>query len=222
MTYELYFDKNKGTTCSRPNWIDDKGKPVADALLRTKGIYPVKQIQAGQDELLHQVNWLPIAEWPLVRGVYHRTQVKTDRDMLAVQIETHGRIDKAAELARGALLTPGSGQALEYLRTEAEARAAGQATEAIDLDAFPMLKAEVFARRMVEPDLSIDAIVDDVIAAADLALQIGTAIKQVRRTAKVLVEMAEQPETCRKVLDWANEAFSEIPKTGTFPSFENN
>lgn len=216
MTHSLYFDEAAGRTCSRPKWFDDEGQPLTDDQLREQRIFPVQQIQAEVDLLLHKVEWQDPKNWPLVDGVYQRTQIVTNKPLLSVQFEALELVDAAAEAARSAMLTPGSGQTLEYQRTEAEARAW---TEGANIADFPMLKAELDAMKLVDAGATIDDIVAEAIANADLWLKVGAAIKQVRRSAKVLIEFAQAPADCRTALDWAEAQFAEILKSGTFEPF---
>jgi hypothetical protein len=218
MTYDLYFDQNTGTTLSRPKWFDDAGQPVTDDQLRERGIYPVQQVQAEADLLLHHVEWDAPADWPLVDGVYQRTQTVTNKPLLSVQMDALKKVDVAAEAARSAMLTPGSGQALEYQRTEAEARAWTEGANTAD---FPMLKAELEAMKLGNPEATIDDVVAEALSNANLWLEVGAAIKQVRRSAKVLIEHAQTPANCRAVIDWADTQFKQILTDGTFTEYTN-
>jgi hypothetical protein len=214
--HDLYFDNRTRTTRSRPHWFDDAGKPVSDDMLRSRSIYPVQQVQAEVDPLLHLVEWQDPADWPLVDGVYQRTQIVTNKPLLSVQFEALKLVDAAAEAARSAMLTPGSGQALEYQRTEAEARAW---TEGANIADFPMLRAELEAMKLGNAAATIDDVVAEALSNANLWLEVGAAIKQVRRSAKVLIEFAQAPADCRTALDWAEAQFAEILKSGTFEPF---
>jgi hypothetical protein len=216
MTYDLYFDQNAGTTHSRPRWFNDAGQPVTDNQLRERGIYPVQQVQAEADLLLHHVEWDAPADWPLVDGVYQRTQTVTNRPLLSVQMDALKMIDDAAEAARMRVLTPGAGQAMEYRQTEVEAKSW---TPDSNLDDFPMLKAELEAIKFDNPSATIDDVVAEALANAALWLNVGAAIKQVRRSAKVIVEHAQTPADCRIALDWAEAQFDQITIDGTFTPF---
>jgi hypothetical protein len=92
-------------------------------------------------------------------------------------------IDNAAERARAAFITRGSGQAMEYLATEAEARAFNAGAPG----PFPFLEAErdAVGRRVTLADVSAA-----VLAQAGAWAQAGAAIKRTRRAAKTQVEMA--------------------------------
>jgi hypothetical protein len=218
MTYDLYFDQNTGTTLSRPKWFNDAGQPVTDNQLRERGIYPVQQVQAEADLLLHYVEWNAPADWSLVDGVYQRTQTVTNRPLMSVQIDALKMIDDAAETARMHVLTPGAGQSMEYRQTEAEAKSW---TPNSNLNEFPMLKAELEAMKISNPSATIDNVVAEALANANLWLQVGAAIKQVRRSAKVLIEHAQTPANCRAVIDWADTQFKQILTDGTFTEYTN-
>lgn len=102
------------------------------------------------------------------------------------------RVDAAAESARLQYLTPGAGQALEYQQTEAEARAYRAAGYPAFVAAdYPFLEAErqaVLAATGTLPDPQ--AVADEVIAQADAWRQAGSAIKELRRAAKLKIEQA--------------------------------
>lgn len=102
------------------------------------------------------------------------------------------RVDAAAEKARLRYLTPGAGQALEYQQTEAEARAYRAAGyPAFDPELYPFIEAERQALLIATgtlPDAAATA--DEVIAQADAWRQAGSAIKELRRAAKLKIEQA--------------------------------
>ncbi|MEP1930758.1 MAG: hypothetical protein ABJJ37_05740 [Roseibium sp.] len=216
MTYSMYFDQAKATTCSRPNWFDDEGQPISDAVLRANGIYPVQQVPAPIDPLLQSAVWDEPSTWVLVDGVYQRTQTVTDKTLLEVQHAALRDVDEAAEVARMKVLTPGSGQALEYRETEREARAYVSGPLLPD---FPMLAAELNAMKIGNPAAVAADVVQDAISNADLWLATGAAIKEVRRSAKVAIEFAALPGDCRSALDWAIAQFDQILVDGTFAAY---
>lgn len=97
------------------------------------------------------------------------------------------RVDRQAEAARAAWLTPGAGQAMEYLSTEAEARrfvASGGAGD------YPFLAAELQAKGTG----TLAEIAAEVIALADAWTAAGAEIKRLRRSAKMAIEAAETHE----------------------------
>lgn len=93
-----------------------------------------------------------------------------------------GRVNEAAEATRARFLTPGAGQAMTYLRKEAEARAW---TAGADPAEFPFLAAEAS-----QSDMTIAAVVAMVVAQADAWASIGSAIEGLRRGAIVAIEAA--------------------------------
>jgi hypothetical protein len=96
-------------------------------------------------------------------------------------------IDAAAERARGAFITRGAGQAMEYLATEAEARA----FDAGARGPFPFLEAE---RDAADAAVTLAQVSTAVLAQATAWAQAGAAIKRMRRAAKLRVEAAETIE----------------------------
>ncbi len=96
-------------------------------------------------------------------------------------------IDTQAELARRKFMTPGAGQAMEYLATEAEAEQALVVPEGTVLPAgtFPFLDAEVTARGGTLREAALR-----VMAAAGLWRSVGGTIKALRLTGKDAVDAA--------------------------------
>jgi hypothetical protein len=123
--------------------------------------------------------------------------VEGERPSLPLEVlrdQAKAQIDRAAELARAAWVTPGTGQAMEYARTGAEAealRVAGHGDD--DAALYPMLAAEAAALRAAGQEVSLAGIAAGVlrrIAECDEAL---AAIKQVRLHAKTQVDQATAP-----------------------------
>lgn len=85
-------------------------------------------------------------------------------------------IDDRAEALRARFLTPGSGQAMTYLRKEAEARAW---TEGADPAAFPFLSTEAAATGVTPADL-----VAEVLILANGWVAIGSQLDAIRIKAK--------------------------------------
>lgn len=100
-------------------------------------------------------------------------------------------IDEAGEACRNRWVTPGSGQAMTYLRKEEQARAFIAAGRPSDASAYPFLVAEATATSQTVSDLA-DAIVTAADAWANVigpgieALRIGA--KKARNAATTLAE----------------------------------
>jgi hypothetical protein len=118
---------------------------------------------------------------------------------LKLQLQT--QVDAEAEAARLRYLTPGSGQALEYQATEADARsftAAHLAGANPDIGAYPFLLAEadaIEAATGAAPDAV--EVATSVIAQADAWVAAGAEIKRLRRGAKLAIEAAVTPTAAR-------------------------
>lgn len=114
------------------------------------------------------------------------------------------QVDAAAEAARLQFITPGSGQALEYEATAAEAARAlalpaGSALQDAD---YPWLAAERDAIKVASGQaLTLLAVAQ--MAQATMAgwSQAGSAIKRIRRTAKLQIGAASTIEQVHAVLD---------------------
>lgn len=98
-------------------------------------------------------------------------------------------VDTAAEAARLRYITPGAGQALEYVATETEARAYGAAVSPVAAD-YPYLAAEVAAQGGA---VSMADVAAAVIAQADAWRPAGALIKELRRGAKIAIAAATTP-----------------------------
>jgi len=118
-------------------------------------------------------------------------------DLSSVKAAAATKVSDDAEALRARFLTPGAGQAMTYVRKEAEARAW---TDGADEAAFPFLNAEATACGMTVADLAAT-----VIAQADAWVRIGSAIEALRRGAFVAIGEAgtiEAIETAAAV-DWS-------------------
>jgi hypothetical protein len=104
-------------------------------------------------------------------------------------------VDRQAEVARRTFITAGSGQALEYEQTRAEADAAGLAADPLDPAAFPMLEAERAALETVGQSLTLREVAAQVLAEFAAWQSTGAEIKRVRRTAKLQIAAAPDNAT---------------------------
>jgi hypothetical protein len=111
--------------------------------------------------------------------------------LAAVKAEALARVDAEAEEARRAWITLGAGQAMEYMATEADARAyqaARAASAPADpIGSWPWLEAEQAARGGAMP---LGDIADEVVANANGWTAAGAAIKALRRGRKLQIESA--------------------------------
>lgn len=99
-------------------------------------------------------------------------------------------VDAAAEQARLAWITPGSGQALEYEMTAREAAAAAAATDPLDPEVYPHVEAERSARASVGQNLTLREVATAVAAEGEAWSAASAKIKRVRRGAKLRLETA--------------------------------
>lgn len=120
-------------------------------------------------------------------------------------------VDNEAEKRRTALITPGSGQAMEYQESYAQAKAAlaaEDAGEAVSDDAYPMLAATIG----IDKDPETGALATDVLgvarsvkAAYEGYLQAGAAIKEARLKGKSAIGAADTDEEAQqafRAIDW--------------------
>ena len=109
-------------------------------------------------------------------------------------------IDAAAEAARTLFLTPGSGQALEYQATQADAERAVADPEPLTAAAYPWLEAERLALAAVGTAATLSEVADLVLQQQAAWTQVGAAIKEIRRTAKMQVAAATTASEVEAVL----------------------
>lgn len=121
-------------------------------------------------------------------------EAEPERSLEEIRAEALARIDAEAERERARYLTPGSGQALEYNATAAEA-AAIQDDPDPQPAAYPMLEAERQALAAVGVSASLQDVAAQVLAEESGWRSIGAAIKTVRRAAKLQAGAAEDAET---------------------------
>lgn len=111
-------------------------------------------------------------------------------------------IDRRAEAARLRWITPGAGQAMEYKATEEEAERYVAAAPAVRAGgAWPWLGAERAAQVGAATGApTLLAVAQEVLSQRDQWVQVGCAIKTLRRAAKRAVEAATTPAAIRQVL----------------------
>jgi len=103
------------------------------------------------------------------------------------------RVDDAAEAARLAWLTPGAGQATEYMRGEDEARQilALPVVSNLQPNQYPFVVAEQRAQAEVTGTTrTLRQIATEIVAQADTWRTVGSEIKRIRRTAKLRIDAA--------------------------------
>jgi hypothetical protein len=225
----------------RPDWLVD-GAPASDAVLAAGGFQvdetgaPVlhdegepilatgldgwlRVVQAdvvGSDDLLNTLSWNDQVDWVIEQDRVIQTYTITSRSLIEVKSSSATLIDSMADSARGNFVTQGGpGQALEYDETRREIDA-WQATNDPDIEDFPMLRAEYRARKIAEPSITVAQVVADSAQEVAIWRVAGSAIKEIRRTGKVAIEISETPARIRQIVDWASAAFSSAAMTGTF------
>lgn len=136
----------------------------------------------------------------LADGVWRQTWVVTDltAEVVAANLATAkdaacARLDTRAEELRAAVLTPGSGQVMEYYQTHAEAVnylaavAAGQTPAEAN---YPFLLAEQTALAATTGSVRLADVASAVMADVNASKAALAAIKQARRAGKLAVTAA--------------------------------
>lgn len=136
------------------------------------------------------------------------------RDLTALREAAKRAIDRGAERIRTLphLLTPGAGQAQEYLETAREARLIADDPDPDPAD-YPWLEAERQALEAVGVTATLVQIGAS-IRQNELAVwagQVGPAIKKIRRTYKMMVDAAETPAEIESLRE---TAFAELQAIG--------
>jgi hypothetical protein len=117
-----------------------------------------------------------------------------------VKIEVQAQIDAEAEKARLRFITPGSGQALEYTKTEIEARTYLADPAPVESSkAWPWLSAEQAAQHALGKDPTLGQIAEQVIIQAQAWAVVGPIIKTIRRQAKMAVDQAPNAVAARAI-----------------------
>ena len=195
--------------------LDGEGKRILATGL--DGWLPVVQAEiVGADDLLNILAWNDPADWLVEQDRVVQTYTIIPRPLVEVKGRAASLIDSMADGARSNFVTQGGpGQALEYDETRRELDLWNAATDP-DIDDYPMLRAEYRARLVAEPTISVEDVIAD--TAAELAIWrvAGSAIKEIRRTAKVAIEVAEDGSRVRQIVDWASAALQSAAMTGGF------
>ena len=111
-------------------------------------------------------------------------------DIPALQVTYSFRVDEAAENARLKFISPGSGQALEYVRTLEDAQAAVAAPDPLVAASYPWVAAEYNAQVATGVTTTLRAVATQLVALDAAWQSAGVAIKQTRRTAKMAIAAA--------------------------------
>lgn len=129
--------------------------------------------------------------------------VETPPDLAAFKVAASAQIDAAAEAARQRFISPGAGQALEYEATAADAsRALAMATETDLKDAdYPWLAAERDALTASGQTFTLLEVAAMAQATTAQWAAAGSAIKRIRRTAKIKVDAAATLDGVHSALD---------------------
>lgn len=136
---------------------------------------------------------------PVVEGD-SATVAAVDKPLEAVRAWAVARIDREAEAARMRFLTAGSGQALEYERTRAEAAlAATLPDEQLTAAAFPWLEAERVAMASAGVAVTLRDVEQAVNAQSGDWNAVGSSIKALRRGAKLRVDAATEVAQIRAI-----------------------
>jgi hypothetical protein len=112
------------------------------------------------------------------------------------------QIDNQAEAERLKLITPGSGQAMEYQESYAQARAVLSATDAVKASDYPMLAVTIgidFDPDTGKPAGDVLGVARGVAAAYEAYLKAGAAIRGVRLGAKAEIEAAGDADLAQAV-----------------------
>jgi hypothetical protein len=126
-------------------------------------------------------------------------------DLAQIKTAAELQVDLAAEVARSRFLTAGSGQALEYQATKEDADralAVLAATPGATLDAadYPWLEAERLALAAIGVTVTLAEVAALVKTTMDAWKTAGSAIKQVRRTAKLEIEAASSADAVAAIV----------------------
>lgn len=144
----------------------------------------------------------------MTAAALHAHGVPAGAVLAGFQAGLSGLVDARAEALRQALLSPGSGQAMEYQEVHRQALAALDAPAAATAPAYPMLAATIG----IDTDPETGALATDVlgvaraaVAAYDGWVEAGAAIRAVRLGAKAEIRAAttlEAAEAAYLAVQW--------------------
>lgn len=141
----------------------------------------------------------------MVNGVLHLIALPapTPPSLDAFKAAALISIDIAAEQVRLTFLTPGSGQALEYQETQADALSALSQDPSATLTAadYPWLAAEQDALHQVGQEVTLRQVAQAVKTQMDAWSTVGAAIKFQRRAAKLRIDAASNFGEVQAALD---------------------
>ncbi|WP_345819942.1 hypothetical protein ABC766_27310 [Methylobacterium fujisawaense] len=135
----------------------------------------------------------------------------TPAELAAMKADLKRRVDTAAEELRLSLITPGSGQAMEYQEAYAQAQAALAASGEIKPADYPMLAATIgvdFDPETGKPAVDVLGVARSVKAAYEAFLVAGAAIRGARLLAKAEIDAAADADHAQAV--FAAIAWSEL------------
>lgn len=126
----------------------------------------------------------------------------TPAELASLKAALSKRIDEDAEELRLTLITPGSGQAMEYREAYAQARSALNATGTVKASDYPMLAVTIGVD--IDPDTGKPAtdvlgVARSVAAAYEAYLQAGAAIRGVRLLSKAEIAAASDADHAQAV-----------------------
>lgn len=125
-----------------------------------------------------------------------------DVDLEKLKGTLKARVDADAEALRLLLITPGSGQAMEYQEAYAQAQAALSASGTVKPSDYPMLAATIgvdFDPQTGKPAADVLGVARSVKAAYEAFLLAGAAIRGTRLLAKAEIEAASDADHARAV-----------------------
>lgn len=126
-----------------------------------------------------------------------------ERDLAAVKGSLKQTVDERAEALRLKLITPGSGQAMEYVEAQRQAQAALSDADPT-VEKYPMLAASIGLDsdpQTGEAAIDVVGVARSITAARDAWNRAGAAIRSVRLTAKAAIDEAGTIEAAEAALD---------------------
>lgn len=177
--------------------LDDTGRANAFFMSDMNAHIPTDAREISRDQW---TSWLADPE-QVMDGAELRRPAPTSASLATLKIALGQDIDAEAERLRQTLITPGSGQAMEYqeAQRQAEAALAGTDAEATAV-AYPMLAVTIgidVDPLTGQPATDIKGVARAIHAAWSLWLAIGSQIRGARLAAKAAVEAATTADAAR-------------------------
>lgn len=194
---------------------DSKGNYVL-ATGRSGWIPIVQQDMTPFDSTFYDFSWDDESEWVVEDSRVVKTHTITERPLDQIKSLASESVNKMADTCRASFITIGNiGVALEYIETKNEVEH-WLSSESPELSNYPMINAEFKALSIASPELLPGEVVAEMMYEINLWNIGSSAIKEVRRSGLVGIDISLDKDDIDDILQWCQTAFTEISTNGNF------